>query len=191
MIYPVVAYGHPTLRKKAKEIDRDYPQLQEILKNMHETMYESVGVGLAAPQVNISIRLFIIDATPYHEEYPEAKEFKQIFINPQIIEETGEEWEYKEACLSLPNLAEYVARKPDIRIQYYDENFEYHDEKYTGVLGRIIQHEYDHLEGILFVDRINPLSRTLLRRKLNDIKTGKIDPAYKMIFAPRKKTKKK
>lgn len=189
MIYPIVAYGHPTLKRKAEDITQDYPNLREVIDQMMETMYETIGVGLAAPQVNLSIRLFVVDATPYKEEHPEAEDFKKVFINARIVEEQGEEWEFKEACLSIPNIAEYVSRKPRIRIQYYDEDFKYHDETYEGVLARIIQHEYDHIEGILFVEKINPLAKTLLRRKLNDIKTGKVDPSYKMIFAPKKKHK--
>lgn len=190
MIYPIVAYGHPTLKKRAEDISEDYPDLPQIIENMFETMYESVGVGLAAPQVNKSIRLFLVDATPYEEEHPEAKDFKKVFINPKIIEESGEEWEFKEACLSIPFIAEYVERKPKIRIQYYDENFKFHDEIYEGILARIIQHEYDHLEGVLFVEKINPLNKALIRRKLNEIKTGKVNPAYRMTFAPKKKKNK-
>lgn len=189
MIYPIVAYGHPVLKKKAKEIDQDFPDLQELIENMFETMYESAGVGLAAPQINKSIRIFLVDASPYEEDHPEVKDFKKVFINPQIVEETGQEWEFKEACLSIPFIAEYVERKPEIRIQYYDENFKFHDETYEGILARIIQHEYDHLEGTLFVEKINPLNKALIRRKLSDIKNGKVNPAYRMIFAPKKNKK--
>lgn len=187
MIYPIVAYGHSTLKKVSEEIDETYPDLNELIENMFETMYESVGVGLAAPQINKNIRLFIIDADPYKEEHPETEGFKKVFINPYIIDETGDEWEFKESCLSIPNIAEYVARNEKIRIEYYDENFKFHEEEYDGILARIIQHEYDHLEGILFVEKINPLSKMLIRRKLSDIQSGKVNPSYKMIFAKNKR----
>lgn len=187
MIYPIVAYGHPVLKKKAKEIDKDYPDLKEFLENMFETMYETVGVGLAAPQVNKSIRIFVIDASPYVEEYPEAENFKQVFINPKIVEESGDDEDFKESCLSLPFLSEYVTRKKDIRIQYYDENFEFHEEEFTGILSRVIQHEYDHLEGMVYIDRLSSFTKTLMRRKLKDLEKGNVNPPYKMIFAPSKK----
>ncbi len=186
MALPIAAYGHPFLRRRATEISKDYPGLDDLIDNMFETMYESVGVGLAAPQVNKSIRLFVVDTSPYKEEYPEAADFKQVFINPTIVEETGKKWEYKEACLSFPGIAEYVSRKEKLKIQYYDREFEHHEAEYDGVLARVIQHEYDHLEGILFIDKINPLSRTLLRKKLNEIKSGKVETSYQMIFADKK-----
>jgi peptide deformylase len=150
-------------------------------------MYTSVGVGLAAPQVNKSIRLFIMDATPYAEDYPEASDFRKVFINPRIIEEDGNDWIFNEGCLSIPHIREDITRKSKVRIQYYDQEFKFHDEVYTGVIGRIIQHEYDHLEGILFVDKTSPLKKTLLRRKLNDISKGNIEVSYKMIFPEKKK----
>lgn len=187
MIYPIVAYGHPVLKKKAEEIDQDYPDLKQLIEDMFETMYESVGVGLAAPQINKSIRLFIIDAEPYAEEFPEAKGFKKVFINAEIYEESGEEWEFNEACLSLPGIAEYVSRKPKLKIRYLDENFEEHDEEYDGMLARIIQHEYDHLDGVVFVDRVTNLKKMLLKNKLKDISTGKAKVAYKMILPPAKR----
>jgi peptide deformylase len=187
MIYPIVAYGHPTLRKKAKEIDKDYPELNTVVGNMFETMYETVGVGLAAPQINKSIRLFVIDASAYEEDFPEAKDFKRIFINPTIVERKGETEDFKESCLSLPRLAEYVNRNTVVILKYYDENFELHEEGFKGILARIIQHEYDHLEGMVYTDRISNLAKTLLRRKLRDIEKGAIDPPYRMIFAPKKK----
>ncbi len=189
MIYPIVAYGHPVLKKKAGKIDKDYPELDKLIENMFETMYESVGVGLAAPQINKSICLFVIDAEPYAEDFPEAKGFKKVFINPEIYEESGEEWEFNEACLSLPGIAEYVSRKPKLNIRYQDENFEEHDEEYDGMLARIIQHEYDHLDGIVFVDRVSNLKKILLKNKLKDISTGKAKVSYKMILPPVKKKK--
>ena len=187
MVYPIVAYGHPTLKKVAKEIKSDYKDLNVLIEDMFETMYESVGVGLAAPQINKSIRLFIVDADPYKEEHPETEGFKKIFINPYITSETGEEWEFKESCLSIPHIAEYVSRNNKLKIEYFDEEFNFHEEDYDGILARIIQHEYDHLEGILFVDKINPLSKMLIRRKLSDIKTGKVKTSYRMIFPGKKK----
>lgn len=189
MILPIVAYGHPTLRKIAAEIEPGHPGLNELIDNMFETMYQSEGVGLAAPQVNQSIRLFIVDASPYEKDKPELAGFKKVFVNPHIIEETGEEWSFNEGCLSVPEIREDVMRKPRIRIQYQDKDFSTYDEIYDGVPARIIQHEYDHLQAKLFVDRINPLRKILLKRRLHDISTGNIEVAYKMIFPVRKKSK--
>jgi len=182
MILPITAYGHPTLRKVAVDIEADYPELQSLIENMFETMYAAVGVGLAAPQVNKSIRLFVIDATPFEEDHPETKEFKKVFINAHIIEEKGEEWLMGEGCLSLPGMNEEVSRQPEITIRYLDENFEAHEEHFKGILARIIQHEYDHIEGILYVDRLPPLKKILLKGKLRDISEGKVDVDYRMIF---------
>jgi len=187
MILPVVAFGHPNLRKVAVDIDKDYPGLEQFIADIFETMYASNGVGLAAPQVNRSIRLFVIDATPYAEDFPGETELKKIFINARIIEEAGEEWAFNEGCLSIPEIREDVMRKPELRIQYYDENFVFHDERKSGVLARVIQHEYDHLDGILFVDLINPLRKIMLKRKLNDITKGLVKTDYKMIFPMAKK----
>jgi peptide deformylase len=187
MILPIVAYGHPTLRKIAGEIEQGHPGLDELIENMYETMYQSEGVGLAAPQVNQPIRLFVIDASPYEKDVPEFKGFKKIFINPYIIEETGEEWAFNEGCLSVPEIREDVMRKSRIRIQYQDREFNTYDEIYDGIPARIIQHEYDHLEAKLFVDRISPLRKILLKRRLNDISTGNIEVKYKMIFPVKKK----
>jgi peptide deformylase len=190
MILPIVAYGHPTLRKVAEEIDPDYPGLDQLIDDMFETMYASVGVGLAAPQVNKSIRLFIVDATPYAEEYPETADFKKVFINPIILEEEGEEWSFNEGCLSVPHIREDIIRKPRITIEYQDRDFNLIEEQYTGVMARIIQHEYDHIEGTIFVDKVSPLRKVLLKRKLQDISTGNIDVSYKMIFPLKSKKKK-
>jgi peptide deformylase len=187
MILPVVAYGHPVLRKVAKEIEPGHPGLNELIDNMFETMYSAEGVGLAAPQVNHGIRLFIIDAHPYSEDHPELEGFKKVFINPQIIEETGEEWAFNEGCLSIPKIREDVMRKPRVRIHYQDPEFKSYDEVYEGIIARVIQHEYDHLEAKLFVDRINPLKKMLLKKKLADITNGNIDVDYKMIFPGKKK----
>jgi len=177
-----VAFGHPTLRKIAADIDKDYPGLDQFIADMFETMYASNGVGLAAPQVNRSIRLFVIDATPYADDFPGETDLKKVFINARIVEETGEEWAFNEGCLSIPEIREDVMRKPELRIQYYDENFNFHDDRIKGVLARVIQHEYDHLDGVLFVDLINPLRKMMLKRKLNDIGKGLIKTDYKMIY---------
>jgi peptide deformylase len=190
MILSITAYGHPTLRKVAGEVNKDYPNLTGLIGNMFETMYATGGVGLAAPQVNLSIRLIVMDATAYEEADPQAKGFKKVLINPKIIEETGEEWIFNEGCLSVPDIREDVIRKPQIRIQYYDENWNFFDECYTSVMARIIQHEYDHLEGVLFVDRVSNIRKVLLRRKLLDISKGNIEVGYKMIFPLLKKARK-
>ncbi len=186
---PITAYGHPTLKKKGEEIDKDYPGLEKLIGDMFETMYESNGVGLAAQQVNRAIRLFIVDANPFAEEYPEAKDFKRVFINARLIREEGEEWEFEEGCLSVPGINEYVSRKPVIYLSYYDENFNYHEEeRFEGIQARIMQHEYDHTEGILFVDRLPAFKKMLLKRKLSDISVGKHKATYKMIY-PKKRVK--
>lgn len=188
MIYPVYVYGTSVLRKKAREIPQDYEGLKELIDNMFETMYSAEGVGLAAPQIGKSLRLFIVDATAVEEDDEEnQEEFKKVFINPVLLEETGEEWLFNEGCLSIPLIREDVSRKPKIRIQYYDENWEFHDEIYDGVKARIIQHEYDHLEGVLFVDKINPLRKRLLNSKLNAISKGKVDIDYKIRIPKAKK----
>ncbi len=187
MILPIVAYGHPTLRRIAAPIEPGHPGLNELIDNMFETMYYSEGVGLAAPQVNQSIRLFIVDASPYTDTRPELEGFKKVFINPYIVEETGDEWTFNEGCLSLPDIREDISRKPRIRLKYQDRDFNSYDEYYEGVAARIIQHEYDHLEATLLVDRISPLRKILLKRKLNDISTGNIEVSYKMMYPARKK----
>lgn len=189
-VLPITAYGHPILRKVAEEIDKDYPGLETLIEDMFETMYATSGVGLAAPQINKSIRLLVLDASPFADETPEAEGFIRALINPKIIEESGEEWTFNEGCLSIPEIREDVVRKPIIRIQYYDENWVFHDETFTSVMARIIQHEYDHLEGILFVDRIHSMRKMLIKRKLMDISKGNIDAKYKMIFPTVKKRRK-
>ncbi|MBI3500811.1 MAG: peptide deformylase [Bacteroidetes bacterium] len=184
MILPILAYGDPILRKPGTDIDKNYPDLQKLIADMFDTMNNAKGVGLAAPQVGKSIRLFIVDGSPFNEdnEHPELKDFKKIFINPKIIEEKGEEWKYNEGCLSIPKIREDVQRKPTITIKYVDANFVEHEETFTGISARIIEHEYDHIEGKLFIDRINPLRRTLLKSRLNDIAKGKVEIEYKMKF---------
>lgn len=185
----VTAYGHPILRKVALPVDRDYPGLNELIENMFETMYHTNGVGLAAPQINRSVRIFLVDATPYEKEYPEVKDFKKVFINPKIISREGEEWKMEEGCLSIPGINEAVQRPEKVTIHYYDQNWEEKEETYGGILARIIQHEYDHLEGILFTDHLSSLKKTLLRRKLRDIATGKAEVAYSMLLPQLKKKK--
>ena len=189
MVLPVTAYGHPVLRKVARKIDKDYPDLNSFIEDMWETMYYSEGVGLAAPQVNRSVRIFIVDATPYDEEVPEAKDFKKVFLNPEVIEEQGEEVLQSEGCLSIPGIREEVARPGQVHIRYYDQEWNFHDEWYDGMLGRIVQHEYDHLEGVLFTDKLSPVRKTMLRNRLSNISKGKVDVGYKMIFPFRKKAK--
>jgi peptide deformylase len=180
MILPVFVYGSPILRKVAIDIDKNYEGLDSFIANMWETMYNADGVGLAAPQVGKSIRLFIIDALPLAEDDPTLKDFKKAFINARIMEREGEELPLSEGCLSIPNIREEVYRPSKVRIQYYDENWQFHDEYYEGIRARVIQHEYDHTDGILFVDHISPLKRKLLNGKLLGITKGKVDVSYKI-----------
>ena len=188
MILPIVAYGTPVLKKKGKDITPEYPAFEQLLVNMWETMYEANGVGLAAPQVGIAIRLFIVDASPFadddeltEEEQKQLTGFKKVFINPQI-EESGEEWAFNEGCLSIPDVREDVYRQEEIQIRYWDENFKEHTEQYTGLVARVIQHEYDHIEGVLITDKLSPLKKRLIKGKLNNIAKGNIDVDYKMRF---------
>ena len=182
MILPVAVYGHPVLRKVARNITPDYSNLPLLIENMFETLYHSEGVGLAAPQVNLSIRLFIVDATPYAEEVPEMKDFKHIFINAQIISRTGEENLFNEGCLSIPGIRENVKRPTIIKMRYLDENFHPHEKLFDGIAARIIQHEYDHLEGILFVDRLSSLRKKLLKSKLRALEHNKYNVKYRTIL---------
>ena len=194
MIYPIVAYGDPVLRKVGVEIDENYPNLKEIIANMYETMHKAIGVGLAAPQIGKAIRLFLVETRPFSnpdgdgddeftpEERAELADFKRVFINAEIVEEEGNEWPFNEGCLSIPKVREDVLRKPRIRIKFYDENFEYYDETYEGLIARVIQHEYDHIEGKLFTDKVSPLRRRLIQGKLKSISKGKITVGYKMRF---------
>ncbi len=182
MILPIVAYGDPVLKKEAEEIEEDYPFLKELIDNMYETMYNAEGVGLAAPQIGKSIRLFIVDASPFEEDEPSLKDFKRTFINPIIVEEEGEEWSFNEGCLSIPGIRENVSRQPKIVIEYMDENFNIVEEEFEGIAARIIQHEYDHIEGILFTDHISPLKRRLLKGRLNNISKGNVKVNYRMKF---------
>jgi peptide deformylase len=194
MILPIVAYGDPVLRKVAKDIGTDYPKLNELLENLWETMYNAHGVGLAAPQVGLPIRVFVVDTTPFSddEDLTEAEQkalngFKKVFINAKIEEETGKEWEFNEGCLSIPDIREDVKRKPEITISYVDEHFKPHKETYDGLLARVIQHEYDHIEGVLFTDKLSSLKKRLLKSRLEKISKGKIDVDYRMRFPNVKK----
>jgi peptide deformylase len=190
MILPVVAYGHPVLKKVAVDITAGHPGLAQFIADLWETMYVSDGVGLAAPQVNQSIRIFVIDASAFSEKYPETAGFKRTFINAKIYHEEGDEFAFNEGCLSFPGLREDILRKPVIHIRYKDDNFVEHDERFDGVVARIIQHEYDHIEGIVFVDRIPSLRKMLLKRRLSDISKGNVEVAYRMLFPLMKKGKK-
>ncbi len=175
---PIYIIGHKILRQVGQEIDKDYPQLQELIERMFDTMYESDGVGLAAQQVGLAIKLFVIDATPYADDFPEADGFKKVFINAKIVEYLGEETVLNEGCLSIPGIREDVVRKDKVHIQYYDENFEFHDEIIEGLPARVLQHEYDHTYGILFTDRLSQLRRTMLRNRLRAVARGKFKASY-------------
>ncbi|EIJ40180.1 peptide deformylase [Galbibacter orientalis DSM 19592] len=196
MILPIVAYGDPVLRKVAKDIPKDYPKLDVLIENMFETMYNAYGVGLAAPQIGLPIRLFVIDATAFadddelsEKEKEQLTGFKKVFINPTIIEETGEEWTFNEGCLSIPDIREDVTRNAIIKIEYYDADFNKHIEEFDGLAARVIQHEYDHIEGVLFTDKLSSLKKRLLKRKLTSISKGKIKIDYKMRFPDAKKAR--
>ena len=186
MKLPVYAYGSPVLRKIAEDIDPDYPGLEQLISDMFETMHSAEGVGLAGPQVGKLIRLFLVDARVYGEDYEDLKDFKKVFINAQILEEWGDEVLETEGCLSIPKIHEDVYRSDFIRIKYVDENFIEQEVVFEGMAARIIQHEYDHLDGILFPDKLSPLKKRLIKGKLKDIANGKVNVNYKMIF-PQKK----
>ncbi|WP_296637575.1 peptide deformylase [Polaribacter sp.] len=196
MILPIVAYGDPVLRKMGVEIDKDYPNLKELIANMKETMYNASGVGLAAPQIGKAIRLFVIDASPFaededldDEEKATLKAFNRVYINPKILDEEGEEWTFNEGCLSIPDVREEVTRKPRVTLEYQDEDFNTHSEVLDGLAARVFQHEYDHIEGVLFTDNVSSLKKRLIKRKLENISKGKIRADYKMRFPNLKKKK--
>lgn len=196
MILPIVAYGDPVLRKVGVEITKDYPNLSELIQNMKDTMANAQGVGLAAPQVDKAIRLFIVNTTPFSEDddLDETDQkllagFNKIFINAKITNEEGEEWAFSEGCLSIPEVREDVFRKPKITIEYQDENFEKHTEIYEGLIARVVQHEYDHIEGILFTDKISSLKKRLIKKKLENISKGKVNADYRMKITPIKNKK--
>ncbi len=182
MTYPIYVYGHPVLRKVTRDIEREYPDLDTLIADMFETMYQSDGLGLAAPQIGKSIRLFVIDGEPLAEDHPEMKGFKQAFINPQVKERKGDRVPMNEGCLSIPGIHEEVDRESLVRIQYYDQEWNFHDEVYNGYTARVVLHEYDHLDGVLFTDRLHPLRRRLLRGKLNDISKGRFEADYRTVL---------
>lgn len=190
MILPIVAYGNPVLRKNCEDISPDYPGLKELIDNMWETMYAAHGVGLAAPQVNKPIRLFVMDSRQIlenldedeKEEYGDEKGIRQVFINAHVVETEGEEWPYNEGCLSIPKIREDVDRPETMRIRYVDENFREHEDTFSGITARVILHEYDHIDGKLFIDYLKPLKKKLIRKKLEDVSKGKVKVDYKMAF---------
>ncbi|APX99699.1 peptide deformylase [Lacinutrix venerupis] len=194
MVLPIVAYGDPVLKVKAKEIDKNYPNLKELITNMQETMHGAYGVGLAAPQIGLPIRMFLVDASPFadddvldDDERNFLKEFKHTFINPTILEESGDEWAFNEGCLSIPDIREDVFRKPNIKVEYFDEDFKKHTMELSGLAARVFQHEYDHIEGILFTDKLSGLKKRLIKSKLQNISKGKINVDYRMKFPNLKK----
>ena len=193
MILPILGYGDPVLRKVGTEISPEYPNLSELISNMYDTMYNAYGVGLAAPQIGLAIRLFIVDTAPFAEnddlsteEIEHLKSFKKTFINAKILKEEGNEWAFNEGCLSIPEVREDVFRKEKITIEYVDENFVKHIDVYDGLIARVIQHEYDHIEGVLFTDKISSLKKTLIKKRLQNIIDGKIFPDYRMKFFNKK-----
>jgi peptide deformylase len=183
MIYPIVMYGDPVLRKKAKDIEKG-TDISELVNDMYETMHGAHGIGLAAPQIGKSIRLFVVDGTTLEDE-PKLKDFKKAFVNPLILDEDGEPWAFEEGCLSIPNIREEVERPEKLRIKYFDENWNSFEEEFDGMKARIIQHEYDHIEGKLFIDYLTPLKKRMLKGKLSDISKGEVDTEYR-ILAPKK-----
>ena len=194
MTLPIIAYGNPVLKKVAQPINKDYPKLDELISNMYETMYNAYGVGLAAPQIGLPIRLFLVDTSPFAEdpdltqaEQESLKDFKRTFINAEIVEEEGNEWAFNEGCLSIPDVREDVFRQPKVKLKYQDENFEEHVEVFDGIIARIVQHEYDHIEGVLFTDKLSSLRKRLIKSKLTNISKGKIKVDYKMRFPLMKK----
>jgi peptide deformylase len=191
MILPIVAYGHPVLRKMAEDITPEYPELKKLIADMWETMYHSNGVGVAAPQINKAIRLFVVDTEQIvkdfddedRKEYPNEKPIKSVFINAQIIEESGTPWAYNEGCLSIPKVREDITRAETVRLSYLDENFKQHEAEFSGITARVILHEYDHIDGKLFIDYLVPIKKRLIKKKLDDISNGKVRTDYRMLFA--------
>lgn len=190
MILPIVAYGHPVLRKMCVDIDEQYPELEKLIADMWETMYHSNGVGLAAPQINKPIRIFVVDTEQIVEgfdeqdkkDFPNEKPVKKVFINAHKVEETGETWPYNEGCLSIPKVREDIHRHETVRLKYMDENFQEYEEEFSGITARVILHEYDHIDGKLFIDYLKPLKKRLIKKKLDDISSGKVRVDYRMLF---------
>ena len=197
MVLPIVAYGDPVLKKRGQDVTPEYEGLQELINNMFETMYNASGVGLAAPQVGHSIRLFIVDGTGFGDNEEDAndplaeqaKDLKEVFINPEVIEVTGERWYFEEGCLSIPDIREDVSREETVLIRYYDRDWNEKEEEFSGYAARIILHEYDHIEGVLFTDKLSPLRKRMLKRRLKDISKGNINVSYRMRFPETKKVK--
>lgn len=186
MVYPIVVYGDPILRKRATDIPKDFPDLAAFIQDMFDTMYAAHGIGLAAPQIGKGVRLFVVDGTTLEDEEEDMTGFKKIFINPQLLDETGNTWAFEEGCLSIPNIRENVSRPETVRIRYQDETWTTREEEYSGIKARIIQHEYDHLDGKLFIDYLTPLKKRMLKGKLTDISKGEVDTEYR-ILAPLRK----
>jgi len=185
MVLPVYVYGMSVLRKIAPDVPDDFVGLDKFIEDLYDTMHASDGVGLAAPQVGKSLRIFVVDTTPMAEnndDEPELKDFRKVFINPYILEESGDSWAFEEGCLSLPNIREEVSRSKNVKIEYYDENWVLHEEEYDGIRARVIQHEYDHLDGKLFTDKVSPIKRKLLAPRLKSISRGRVDCDYKIIY---------
>jgi peptide deformylase len=185
MILPIIAYGTPVLRRQADPLEPSYPGLEQLIANMWDTMYNAHGVGLAAPQIGLSIRLFLVDSVQLEGEEDgrlEGPGIKQVFINAQMLDESGEPWPYEEGCLSIPEVRAGVSRQPQVRIRYQDEQFREHEAEFSGMNARIIQHEYDHIEGKLFTDHLSPLKKRLLKNRLDNISKGRVDVRYKMKF---------
>ncbi len=180
MKLPIIAYGDPVLRKKAVDIPQDYPNLPNLIENMFDTMYNANGVGIAAPQIGLSIRLFVIDLSDKDE--PELQGFKKVFINAQVLNEEGEKWDFNEGCLSIPDIREDISRNQKVTISYFDEDWSQHTETFSGFKARVIQHEYDHIEGKLFTDKLSPLRRAMLKSKLDSISRGAVKVDYRMKF---------
>jgi len=183
MTLPIYVYGSPVLRKVARPVEQNEEGLEDFIDNLWDTMYQSDGIGLASPQVGKSVRIFVIDGTPLEEDDPSLKDFKVTFINPEILDRQGDDKTYEEGCLSIPNIREEIVRPEKVRIRYYDRDWNLHEEEYGGIAARIIQHEYDHLQGVLFTDKVAPLKKRMLRNKLNAISKGKFDVSYKVKVA--------
>lgn len=190
MVLPIVAYGHPVLRKVAEDIEKGYPDLDKLIADMWETMYHSNGVGLAAPQINRSLRIFVVDTVQIVEgfddedkkEFPEERPVKKVFINAHIVATSGTEWAYNEGCLSIPKIREDIRRTEKVRLRYWNENMEEQEEEFSGITARVIMHEYDHIDGKLFIDYLPPLKKRLLKKKLEDISKGKVRVDYRMLL---------
>ena len=182
MLLPIYALGQPVLKKKAQEITPDYKDLDTLLENMWDTMYNANGVGLAAPQIGLSIRIFLVDTEQMQEDDKKSDGIKRVFINAEILEENGKLWDYEEGCLSIPKVTADIARKEEIKIRYFDEEFKEHVEVIDGINARVIQHEYDHIEGILFTEKVKPLKKRFMKRKLDAIKKGNVDADYRLKF---------